>query len=321
MPDHESAADPGVRRVISIVSPAYNEEGNIDELARRLALLFESLPLYRFEVILVENGSADGTWERIKAVCAADPRFKSVRLSRNFTADGGVSAGLAYASGDAAVIMCADLQDPPELIPAFIAKWEQGYENIYQVVTTREGMSAIRRMNSRLFYWLINRLTGGAFPKNVSDFRLVDRRVYQAFNQMHERNRFVRGMFFWAGFRSVGVEHDRPPRFSGDSKATTRLVVGMAVSAILSYSHFPLRLITYVGLGVSSLAFALLAYEIARILIYGVPFAGFGTLMTVMLLMFGFLFTMLGVVAEYIGLIYEEVKQRPNFIVRDTLGL
>lgn len=321
MSDPQRAKSASAKRLISIVSPAYNEEGNIDELARRLELVFDGLPSYDFEVILAENGSVDGTWERIRAVCDADHRFKSVRLSRNFTADGGVSAGLAYASGDAAVIMCADLQDPPELIPAFVDRWEQGYENVYQVITRREGASALRRMNSRLFYWLINRLTDGAFPKNVSDFRLVDRRVYQAVNDMHERNRFMRGMFFWSGFRSIGVEHERPPRFSGESKANTRLVVRMAVSSILSYSYFPLRLITYMGLGVSLVAFLLLLFEVARILLYGVPFAGFGTLMAAMLVMFGFLFTMLGVVAEYIGLIYEEVKQRPNFIVKDTLGL
>lgn len=321
MSDRVSATGVGARRLISVVSPAYNEQDNIDELARRLKLVFEGLPSYDFEVILVENGSADGTWEHIRAVSEADPRFKSVALSRNFTADGGVSAGLAYATGDAAIIMCADLQDPPELIPAFVERWEQGYENVYQIVTRREGTGMVRRMNSWLFYWLINRLTGGAFPKNVSDYRLVDRRVYDAINQMHERNRFMRGMFFWAGFKSVGVEHERPPRFAGESKANTRLVVGMAVNSILSYSYFPLRLITYVGLGVSAFAFLLLAYEIVRIVAYGVPFAGFGTLLTVMLVMFGFLFTMLGVVAEYIGLIYEEVKQRPNFIVKDTLGL
>jgi glycosyltransferase involved in cell wall biosynthesis len=311
----------GAKRLISVVSPVYNEEGNIDELARQLVSVFESQPGYDFEVILVENGSSDGTWDHIQAACAADRRFKSIRLSRNFTPDGGVSAGLTFASGDAAVIMCADLQDPPELIKEFIARWEQGYENVYQIVTRRTGTGPVRRFNSQVFYWIINAMTGGLFPRNVSDYRLVDRRVYETINGMREHNRFMRGMFYWAGFRSIGVECERAPRYAGESKATTRTVIALAIKGILSYSYLPLRFITYLGMGISFVAFVLLVYEVYRILRYGVPFAGFGTLMTVMLIMFGFLFTMLGVVAEYIGLIYEEVKQRPNFIVKDTLGL
>jgi hypothetical protein len=217
--------------------------------------------------------------------------------------------------------MCGDLQDPPELISQMIELWEQGYENVYQIVTKRPGTSLLRRFNSQAFYWLINAMTGGLFPRNVSDYRLVDRRVYETINTMREHNRFMRGMFYWTGFRSIGIEYERAPRHAGESKAGTRTVLALAIKGILSYSYLPLRAITYMGLGVSLVAFALLVYEVVRILLYGVPFAGFGTIMTVMLLMFGFLFTMLGVVAEYIGLIYEEVKQRPNFIVRDTRGL
>jgi len=313
-------ADQG-RKLISIVTPAYNEEDNIAELARRLRVVFEQNSDYDFEVIVVENGSADATWERIKAECATDTRFKALRLSRNFGADGGITAGLASASGDAAVIMCADLQDPPELVSTFIGYWDQGYENVYGVVTRREGAGVIRRANSQLFYWLINRLTGGSFPRNASDFRLVDRRVYESVNVMHERNRFMRGLFFWSGFRSIGVEHDRPARFAGESKASTAHVVSLALKGILSFSYFPLRLITYIGLALSVLSFLLLVWVIIRVFTQGVPFAGYGTLISVVLLMFGVLFTMLGVVAEYVGLIYDEVKQRPNYIVKDEIGL
>jgi len=309
------------RKLISIVTPAYNEQDNIPELARQLRMVFAENPAYDFEVIIVENGSADETWDRITVECAADPRFKSLRLARNFGADGGMTAGLALATGDAAVIMVADLQDPPEMITEFIKQWEQGYENVYGIVTRRHGVSPLRRANSQLFYLLINRLTGGSFPRNASDFRLVDRKVYETVNSMPERNRFLRGMFFWSGFRSIGIEHERPARFAGESKATTAHVLGMAIRGILSYSYVPLRLITYLGLAVSAFAFAFLIYIVVRAFAFGVPFAGFGTIMGVMLLMFGFLFTMLGVVAEYIGLIYEEVKQRPTFVVRDKIGL
>lgn len=309
------------RKLISIVTPAYNEEGNIEELARRLQAVFAANDGYEFEVIIVENGSDDRTFEKIVEVNKADPRFKAVRLSRNFGPDGGVTAGLRYARGDAAVIMCADLQDPPELIAEFIARWEAGYENVFQIVTKRPGTGLLRRFNSQLFYWLINAMTGGLFPRNVSDYRLVDRRAYETINEMREHNRFMRGMFYWTGFRSVGIEYERAPRFAGETKASTKTVVALAIKGILSYSYLPLRFITYMGMTVSVLAFGLLIWTVVRILLHGVPFDGFGTLISVMLLMFGFLFTMLGVVAEYIGLIYEEVKQRPNFIVRDTLGL
>jgi glycosyltransferase involved in cell wall biosynthesis len=309
------------RKLISIITPLYNEEENVDELARRLTLLFDANPSYDFEVIAVENGSVDSTFEKLLAVREKDPRFKILRLARNFRMDGGLTAGLRYAKGDAAVVMTADLQDPPELITDFIAKWEEGYENVYMVVTRREGTGPIRRMNSQLFYWLVNLLTGGQFPKNVSDFRLVDRKVYEVINSMDERNRMVRGMFYWVGFKGIGVPHERPPRFAGTTKADTLKVIELAAKGIMSFSTVPLRLITYIGVGVSAFAFALLVYEVVRALFFGVPFAGFGSIMSVMLLMFGFLFTMLGVIAEYVGMIFDEVKQRPNFTVGDEIGL
>jgi len=309
------------RKLISIVTPLYNEELNVDELARQLTAMFDENPGYDFEVIAVENGSADRTFEKLMAVRERDPRFKILRLARNFRMDGGLTAGMRYAKGDAAVIMTADLQDPPSLITDFIAKWAEGYENVYMVVTRREGTGWMRRMNSQLFYWVVNLLTGGAFPKNVSDFRLIDRKVLDVFNSMDERNRMVRGMFYWVGFRGVGIPHERPPRFAGESKADTLKVLELALKGIMSFSTVPLRLITYAGVTLSGLAFVLLVYEVIRVLVSGVPFAGFGTIMTVMLLMFGFLFTMLGIIAEYIGMIFDEVKQRPNFIVRDEIGL
>ena len=312
---------PENRKLVSIVIPLYNEEENVDELARRLQGVFAENSGYDFEVIAVENGCEDSTFEKLSAVREQDPRFKILQLARNFRMDGGLTAGLRYATGDAAVLMTADLQDPPELITQFIEKWEEGYDSVAMVVTKREGTGAMRKFNSQLFYWLINALTNGTFPRNVSDFRLVDRRVYDVVNSMSERNRFMRGMFFWAGFKSTGIEHPRPPRFAGESKADTLKVVELALKGILSFSTVPLRLITWVGVTVSLFSFALLIFEVVRFFLYGVPFAGFGSIMSVMLLMFGFLFTMLGVVAEYIGLIYDEVKQRPNFVVRDKIGL
>ncbi len=316
-----AAADGGTGKLISIVIPLYNEEGNVDELGRRLSMLFLAHPRYRFEVILVENGSHDRTWDKSCALNAADPRFKVLRLARNFNCEGGITAGLLQARGDAAVIMAGDLQDPPELITQFIAKWEEGYENVYQIVTRRASSTWIRSKVSELFYLILNRITDGMMPRNVSDFRLVDRKVYQAVNSMEERNRFVRGLFAWVGFSTIGVPCDRPPRHAGESKAYTFMVIALALRGIFSHTYLPLKIIQFMGIGVSAFSFLMLGLTVYKIFAFGVPFDGFGTLMSIMLLMFGCLFTFLGIMGEYIGLIYEEVKQRPNFLVKDNRGL
>ena len=309
------------RKLISVVIPAFNEETNIDELSERLAAVFDGEASYDFEAIIVENGSADQTFERSVAVHERDPRFKVLQLSRNFRMDGGLTAGLGSISGDAAVLMAADLQDPPELIHEFLRKWEEGYEIVYQIVTDRQGTGPIRRMNSQLFYWVAGIMTDGRIPRNVSDFRLVDRKVYETVNVMQERNRFVRGLFAWVGFSAVGVEADRAPRTGGVSGAHTFGVIDLAFKGIFAHSYKPLRLISLFGLTLSALSFLAIIVFAVRFLVEGVPFAGFGTIVCLFLLMFGFLFTMLGIVSEYVGLIYEEVKQRPNFVVRTKVGL
>ena len=308
------------RKLISIVVPAFNEEANVAALAERLQAVFDTEPQYAFEVILVENGSVDRTYEEASAVHERDPRFKVLQLARNFRMDGGLTAGLQHARGDAAVLMAADLQDPPELIPEFLRKWEDGYEIAYQVVTERQGTGLVRRMNSQIFYWMANKLTEGRLPRNVSDFRLVDRRVYETINRMEERNRFVRGLFAWVGFRTVGVESPRHPRTGGVSNAHTFKVLDLAMKGIFAHSYVPLKLISIFGVLLSALSVLAIIGLTVRFIIFGVPFAGFGTIVCLILLLFGFLFTMLGVVAEYIGLIYEEVKQRPNYVVRQGLG-
>ena len=308
-------------KTISVVTSAYNEEESIEELARRLRAVFDELSAYQFEAIVVENGSGDGTFDKLRRIHQEDPRFKVVRLSRNFRMDGGVTAGLRYASGDAAIIMTAALKEPPEMIKDFIKKWEEGYDNVYGIVKGRPGTALLRKINSQVFYWIINKCTGGMIPRNVSDFRLADRKVYEVINQMEERNRFLRGMFVWTGFKSIGIEFERAPRFRGQSKANTLGVVELALKGIFAFSNIPLKMISIVGLLVSLISFVALAVIIIRVVVWGVPFPGFGTIMAVMLLMFGFGFTALGVIAEYIALIYEEVKQRPNFVVGETLGL
>ena len=307
------------RKLISVIVPAYNEEDCVIELASRLTAVFDQNDSYDFEAIIVENGSTDRTWELLQLIHDADRRFKVVQLSRNFRMDGGITAGLEYAQGDAVVIMTADLQDPPELISEFIVKWEEGFENIFMVVTKRGSTGPIRRLNSRAFYWLAGKLTDDRIPRNASDFRLVDRKVYETVRRMDERNRFVRGLFAWVGFKSVGIEAERPPRFGGESKAYSLQVIDLAFKGIFAHSYVPLKFITVTGIALSALSFLTTVILAVCWVLLGVPFAGFGTLISVSLLAFGLLAFMVGLLAEYLGLVYEEVKGRPNFIVRDTL--
>ena len=307
--------------LISVIVPAFNEELCIEELARRLTLVFVDNPKYDFETLIVENGSTDRTWDLLKTIHAQDTRFKVIRLARNFRMDGGITAGLNFAKGDAVVFMTADLQDPPELITEFIKKWEEGFENVYMQVSKRVGTGPLRTFNSRAFYWLAGKLTDNRIPKNVSDYRLLDRKVYESVRGMNERNRFVRGLVAWVGFKSIGIEAERQERFGGESKAHSLKVIDLALKGIFAHSYVPLKLITMSGVALSLISFVSLLGWIGVWLTSGVPFAGFGTLVSVAVLAFGTLTFMLGIIAEYLGLIYEEVKGRPNFVVAEQLGI
>ena len=316
----EGLVKPLTKKLISIVIPAYNESDCVDELASRLKSVFKEKSEYEFECILVENGSQDDTFSKLQAINQEDSRFKVLQLARNFRMDGGLTAGLSVVSGDACVLMTADLQDPPELIPDFINLWESGYENIYGVVTKREGISWLRSFNSKLFYSLAGKLTSGRITKNASDFRLVDRKVYEAVNTMTERNRFVRGLFSWVGFRSIGVDMVRPPRFGGKSNADTLKVLDLAFKGIFAHSSVPLRLITILGFLLSVIALITLGIYVVSAVLFGVPFDGFGTLVSIALGGLAITTLLLGVIGEYVGLVYEEVKQRPNYVISRKIG-
>jgi dolichol-phosphate mannosyltransferase len=310
-----------MNKLVSIVIPAFNEELCIPELANRLQKVFQAESNYNFEVIFVENGSTDSSWNLLMDLASKDSRFKVLRLSRNFRMDGGLTAGLDFVEGDACVLMTADLQDPPEFIHDLLRKWESGYKNVYGIVTKRTGTKFIRKMNSQAFYFLANLLTDGKIPKNVSDFRLVDKSVYLSVRELKERNRFVRGLFSWIGFSSVGIPMVRAERFAGESKAHSLKVIDLAFKGIFAHSYKPLKLITLIGLSLSTIS-TLAIFPLVFLWIFsGVPFAGFGTLVTLLLLLISFLFLTLGIIGEYVGLIYEEVKQRPNYIVSEQIGI
>jgi dolichol-phosphate mannosyltransferase len=303
---------------LSIIIPIYNEEGNIPILYNRLKSVADGIGV-SYELIFINDGSKDASLPLIISLANQDANVKYINFSRNFGHQIAVTAGIDHCSGNAIAIIDADLQDPPELIPTFLRTWEEGFENVYGVVTKREGTGPIRTMNSKMFYWLAGKLTDGRIPRNASDFRLVDRKVYVAVRGMTERNRFVRGLFAWAGFNSIGIPMERPPRFGGVSNAHTFKVLDLAFKGIFAHSYKPLRLITVFGFLVSAISFVSIVPLFFLWVFVGVPFAGFGTLVGLFLLVFGIVSLMLGILSEYVGLIYEEVKARPNYLVSEFL--
>lgn len=310
-----------MKKLISVCVPAYNESENVNELTRRLGVVADSLnESYDFEFIICENGSSDDTFAKLVEARERDSRVKIIRLARNFWAEGALTAALAHASGDAAVLMYADLQDPPEYIPEFLRAWELGAKNVYAVVANRTGESRFRRMLAGLYYAVIDRLSERPVPRNVSDFRLVDRDAYVTYLRMPERYRPMRLMWAWMGFQSQAVQTERPARSGGKSNFRFFSTAHSAVRTILSQTRTPLVAIPVMGLGCFGFSVALLCYEIARAIAWGVPFGGFGTIVSVVLLLFSLLFFFLWLVSEYVGLIYEEVRHRPLYIVSHTEG-
>lgn len=309
-----------MKKLVSIVVPAYNEEASLDELKTRLQKVTAGLPDYDFEFMVVENGSYDHSYEKLRIINSEDNRFKIIRMSRNFGCEGAISAGLHFATGDAVIVMFADLQEPPELIPEFLKKWEEGYHVVYGLLKNRSDVSIPRKILYTLFYKLINRLTSDIVPQNATDFRLLDRQVYRLIDRLEERGKFMRGISAWVGFRQVGIPYERAPRFAGESKASYIAVMKLAINAIVNFSSIPLQVATLAGFIVSIVAFIALLAELAMFFVYGRVIPGIATTILVMLLAFGLVFFFLGVIGVYIGRIYDEIKRRPDFIVMKTIG-
>lgn len=309
-----------MRKLISVVIPAYNEEANLDELARRLNGVMDANSKYDFEIIIVENGSIDSSFEKLVRINQLDARFKIVRLSRNFLPNNAIVAGLKYAKGDAAFIIYSDLQDPPEMIPQFIQKWEDGYEIVYGIIKAREGLPLTRKLMYSMFYKLIHRLTYETIPENASDFKLIDRNVYLVINQMDERDKFLRGIIPWTGFKQIGIPYKRAPRFAGESKADIITVFKFATNGVVSFSHFPLQIATVFGFIISFISFIMIIVEFVLFLLQGRAIPGIATTILVMLFSFGLSFLLLGIIGVYIGKIFDEVKKRPDYIVKNEIG-
>lgn len=300
----------------SVVVPAHDEERVIEELAARLGAVMDQLD-GDAEAILVDDGSLDATYERMLAAAHADPRFRVIRLSRNFGHQTALTAGLDYASGEAVVVLDADLQDPPEVILELAARWREGFDVVYAVRDVRAGETRLKRATAAAFYRAFNRISEVKVPVDVGDFRLVDRRVLDVFSQMRESNRFVRGMFSWVGLRQTGVLYRREERFAGDSKYPLRKMLRFAATGVISFSGAPLRAALNLGFLVSFVAFGLGIWSIVVKLtgFYNVP--GWTSIVVVTSFIGGIQLIVLGVIGEYIGDIHTEVKRRPLYVISE----
>ncbi|PIQ72256.1 glycosyltransferase, partial [Candidatus Roizmanbacteria bacterium CG11_big_fil_rev_8_21_14_0_20_35_14] len=308
------------KKFISIVVPVYNEEKVIPELIKRLTIFINKNSNYNFEVIFIEHGSVDNSFVLLQKFAIKDRRIKILQLSKNFGCDGGIAAGMRFATGDACVIMMADLQEPIGLISDFIKKWEDGYEIVYGIVKKRTA-SFFRNINSILFYKVINLLTKNMFPENASDFRLIDKKVYETINQMGEQNKYLRGLIIWTGFKHIGIPFNRAKRFAGESKANFLTVLKVAVNGIFSFSYIPLRFISILGFMITLASFILGIFYLYLYSIWGRVTPGATTTILLILFLFGILFFVLGIISEYLVRIYEEVKKRPNFIIKNKINL
>jgi glycosyltransferase involved in cell wall biosynthesis len=302
--------------LISIVVPLYNEEGNVPELIRRIEQIMgqATLPGERYEIVAVNDGSRDGTLAALRAAQATEPRLVIVDLSRNFGHQIAATAGLETAAGDAVVLMDGDLQDPPELIERFLEKWREGYDVVFATRKSRRGESRFKVMTASVFYRTIRRLTNVSIPVDTGDFRLMSRRVVNALALAREKHRFLRGLVSWVGFRQIGIEYERDPRLSGATKYPLSKMLTFAIDGITSFSEIPLRLATYLGFGVSVIAF-IYAIVVLVLKIYGYNEPGYTSMMVAILFLGGVQLITIGIAGEYLGRIYDQVKERPLYLI------
>jgi len=305
---------------LSVVIPCKNEADNLESLFERLQLTLDPLGI-PYEVICVNDGSQDDTLEKLIAFHRRDPRIKVVNLSRCFGKEIALTAGLDYASGRAVVPIDADLQDPPELIPQMLQLWRQGYQVVYAVRRSRQGESWLKRLTANGFYWVIEQLSQVPIPRNTGDFRLLDRQVVEAIKQLRERTRFMKGIFAWVGYRQVAIFYDRAPRFRGKSQWNYWRLWNLAIEGITSFSSWPLRVWSYLGLGISLAALLYGLFLVVRTLLFGSDVPGYASLAVMILFLGGIQLISLGVIGEYLGRVFEEVKGRPLYLVNGTFGL
>lgn len=303
-------------RLLSVVAPVFDEEALVEAFYARVCTALDGLP---FELVLVDDGSSDHTPQLLAEIAASDPRVRVVRLSRNFGHQTALTAGLDHARGDAVAMLDADLQDPPELIPEMLEHWHRGTDVVYAVRRRRDGETRFKLTTARWFYKLFSALADVDLEPDSGDFRLLDRAPLDALLSMRERNRFLRGMTVWVGFTQTAVPYERDARYAGETKYTLRKMLSFSLDAISSFSHRPLQLATLIGFLCAGLAFVLIPVVIA-LRIAGSYLPGFGTITIAVLLLGGIQLMAIGLIGEYVGRIYDEVKGRPLYLVRTRLN-
>ncbi len=305
--------------LISVIVPMYNEEGGLETFFTTLATCLRDLPL-NYEIICVDDGSSDNTLARLEERARNDRHIKVVALSRNFGKEAAMTAALDFARGDAVLPIDADLQDPPELIGDMVAKWKEGFDVVYAKRVSRRSDSLVKRNSAGWFYRIFNRVSEIKIPENVGDFRLMDRRVVDAIKLLPEKDRFMKGLFCWPGFKHTVVEFERQSRLEGETKFNYWRLWNFAISGITSFSTMPIRMGVYLGLMVSAFAFLYGTYIIIETLVTGIDVPGYASLLVVVLFLGGIQLFFMGLMGEYIGRIYREVKNRPIYLVAQTFG-
>jgi glycosyltransferase involved in cell wall biosynthesis len=308
-----------VNTKISVIIPCYNEEEVILTCYERIRDVIEKIN-YEFEIVFVNDGSSDKTADIVTTICAQNPNVLFVDLSRNFGKEAAMSAGLDISTGEAVIILDADLQDPPDLFPEFILLWEQGYDNVYGKRIGRDGESWIKKLTAKLFYRLIKSVSNVDIPENVGDFRLLSRQAVEALKAIPERRRFMKGLFAWVGFNTIEVEYKRHARVAGDTKWNYWKLWNFALEGITSFTTLPLRLASYIGALISFFAFIYAFIIIFRTIFYGIDVGGYASQMVAMLFLGGLQLAFLGIIGEYLGRIYDESKHRPLYLVKRVLN-
>lgn len=307
-------------KAITILIPCYNEENGLSILYKRLTKIISELPDYSFQILLVNDGSNDDTLTKMRELHKTDKAVSYISLSRNFGKENAMLAGLDYAVGDAVILMDADLQDPPELIPQMLEEWEKGYDDVYARRRSRAGETWFKKASAHWYYRILQKFSDIDIPADVGDFRLLDRQAVNALCSLREKQRYTKGLFSWIGYNKKELLFDREPRAVGNSKMNFFKLLGLAVDGITSFSVAPLRFASVLGLLISSAAFLYLLIVVVKTLLFGDPVAGYPSMISIILFMGGIQLVVLGIIGEYVGRIFYEAKNRPDYLVSEFNG-
>jgi len=308
------------KRTVAIVVPVYNEEAVLPIFHHEVNKIIATLPEYQFNIIYVNDGSSDNTWQLMNNLSNEHASISLINLSRNFGKEAALTAGLKSVVEDAVVILDADLQDPPSLLPKMLAEWRNGFDVVNMKRSSRHGESYLKKATATIYYKLLSWLADIKLEKNVGDFRLMSNRVVNEVNELSEKSRYMKGILAWPGFKQITVEFERPERAAGETKWGFFALVQLAIAGITAFSVKPLRLATILGCSISMMAFLYAGYIGAKTLVFGDPVAGFPTLVLIQLFMGGIQLTTIGILGEYVGRVFTESKDRPIFVVMDEVS-